>query len=128
MLYPRTETLWVGWGGRLQQNTVRAVREALKGGFRSVEIDVQVNKDGVAVGLHDPTLDRETTARGEVRAYTWAELGGIRRKDGAPIDRLDRIVREFSGSEERVFFDVRDVEVEVVQTALHDILDCRRND
>lgn len=109
----KRDTLAVGWGGRFQENTVEVVQEAIAGGLRSVEIDVQVTRDGVPIGLHDPTLDRETNATGPVRSRDWAEFEkDIRRNNGERIDRFDAILQSIDPRIQRVFFDVRTAEVE----------------
>jgi glycerophosphoryl diester phosphodiesterase len=60
------------------ENTVAAFDEAVRLGARAVEFDVRVSADGVAVVIHDETVDRTTTGRGRV-----AELGlmDLRRLD-----------------------------------------------
>lgn len=55
-----------------------AFDEAVRLGAQAVEFDVRVSADGVAVVIHDETVDRTTTGRGRV-----AELGlmDLRRLD-----------------------------------------------
>jgi len=42
-----------------------------------VELDVQLTADGHVVVIHDPTLDRTTTGRGDVRRRTLAEVRAV---------------------------------------------------
>lgn len=43
-------------------------------GYRILEFSVRYSSDGVAVGMHDATLDRVTALVGDVSAQTWATL------------------------------------------------------
>jgi len=66
-------------GGALlwPENSLTAFRGALALGVDLVELDVHLSRDGEAVVIHDPTLDRTTTGRGAVRDHTAAELAGV---------------------------------------------------
>ena len=108
----------MGWGGRLQENTVEKVKEALAGGLRSVEIDVQVTRDGVPIGMHDPTLDRETNGSGDVSSRDWADFETITRKNGSRVDRLDDILAALDVAVERVFLDVRTADAVVIEKSI----------
>jgi len=59
------------------ENTLAALLRAAAMGARWVECDVRVSADGVAVVLHDDTLDRTTDGRGPVAARTAAELAAL---------------------------------------------------
>ena len=56
------------------ENTLASFASALELGATVVELDVQLTADGHVVVLHDPTLDRTTTGRGDVRRLTLAEV------------------------------------------------------
>jgi glycerophosphoryl diester phosphodiesterase len=56
------------------ENTLVSFAGALEVGATLVELDVQLTADGHAVVLHDPTLDRTTSGRGDVRKMTLAEV------------------------------------------------------
>jgi glycerophosphoryl diester phosphodiesterase len=49
------------------ENTIPALRLAVEQGCDVIEVDVRATRDGVAVLLHDPTLDRTTDRRGVLR-------------------------------------------------------------
>lgn len=66
-------TLW-------PENTMAAFAGAVNLGFRYLETDLRISRDGVLVTFHDPVLDRTTDGSGLVRARTFAEL---RRLDAA---------------------------------------------
>lgn len=59
---------------RHPENSLKAIEEAIRLGVDIVEIDVKVSKDGVPFLMHDRTLDRTTTGKGDAEALTWQEL------------------------------------------------------
>jgi len=59
------------------ENTLAAIAGALELGVSAVEIDVQLTRDGRVVVMHDPTLDRTTSGRGEVRQLSLAEIRAL---------------------------------------------------
>lgn len=56
------------------ENTLASFRLAIEQGADALELDVRTTADGVAVVLHDATLDRTTDLSGPVRRRTAAEL------------------------------------------------------
>jgi len=66
-------------GARLwaPENTMAAFRLAAEMGADGVELDVQLCKDGEAVVIHDPTVDRTTNGNGRVKDLTLAELQAL---------------------------------------------------
>ena len=51
---------------KVTENTIRSMRRAVRMKASALETDVRMTKDGRAVLMHDPTLDRTTTCRGRV--------------------------------------------------------------
>jgi glycerophosphoryl diester phosphodiesterase len=71
--YPR----WIahrGGGSAAPENTLAAMRAGAAAGFRMVEFDVMLSRDGVPVLIHDETLERTTDGAGEVSAHDCADL------------------------------------------------------
>ena len=66
-----------GDSGHRPENTLAALAGALEVGAALVEIDVQLTADGHVIVIHDPTLDRTTTGRGDVRRLTLAEVRAV---------------------------------------------------
>jgi len=62
------------------ENTIESLRQALELGADAVEFDVRVTRDGVPVLLHDPTLDRTTSGRGQLADVS---LGEVRTLDAS---------------------------------------------
>ena len=73
------------------ENTLASFASALEVGAELVEFDVQLTRDGHVVVIHDPTLDRTTTGRGDVRDLTLAEVRAV--SAGYPSRFGDRLRR-----------------------------------
>lgn len=56
------------------ENTLAAFRHAVALGYRHLETDVHVTRDGVLLAFHDSVLDRVTDRQGEIAALTLAEV------------------------------------------------------
>ena len=69
-------------GGSLlwAENGLTAFRNAITLGADYLELDTHVTADGEVVVIHDPTLDRTTTAQGAIAAARLADLGRARLK------------------------------------------------
>ncbi|MFP5394293.1 MAG: glycerophosphodiester phosphodiesterase [Gammaproteobacteria bacterium] len=62
-------------GGKLApENTIAGLQCGLDHGFRAVEFDVMLARDGVPVVMHDPFLGRTVPGSGHVFDYDAAEL------------------------------------------------------
>jgi glycerophosphoryl diester phosphodiesterase len=59
------------------ENTLASFASALEVGATLVELDVQLTADGHPVVLHDPTVDRTTNGKGDVRKMTLAEVKAL---------------------------------------------------
>jgi glycerophosphoryl diester phosphodiesterase len=64
------------------ENTLTAFRHATALGYRYLETDVHVTRDGVLLAFHDTVLDRVTDSSGEIAALSYAEvrrarIGGV---------------------------------------------------
>lgn len=59
------------------EQTMAAFRMAVELRAQMIEADVQLSRDGVAVLMHDTTLERTTSGRGAVAALEWAEIAGL---------------------------------------------------
>jgi glycerophosphoryl diester phosphodiesterase len=63
-----------GGGTLAPENTLAAVRCGLARGFRAVEFDVMLSKDGIPVVMHDPELGRTIAGSGRISDLTAQEL------------------------------------------------------
>jgi glycerophosphoryl diester phosphodiesterase len=63
-----------GGGSLAPENTLAAIRLGQALGYRGHEFDVKLSKDGVAMLLHDDTLERTTSGTGRAADRPWSEL------------------------------------------------------
>jgi len=77
-----------GGAGLWPENSLLGFRQALALGVDALEFDLHLTADGEVVVMHDPTLERTTTAAGRVRDLKLTELAGARLKarDGTVTD------------------------------------------
>jgi len=59
---------------RYPENSIEAIREAIRLNVDIIEIDVKVSKDGIPFLMHDRTMDRTTNGKGDPEELTWQEL------------------------------------------------------
>jgi glycerophosphoryl diester phosphodiesterase len=77
------------------ENTLRAFRAAVDAGYRYLETDVHLTRDGVLVSFHDEVLDRVTDRTGRIEELTSAELGSVRIAGTDPVPTFDELLEEF---------------------------------
>ncbi|MFS0705883.1 glycerophosphodiester phosphodiesterase family protein [Cellulomonas sp. 179-A 9B4 NHS] len=75
-----------------RENSLAAFAAAVDLGFRYVETDAHATADGVAVALHDATLDRTTDGHGEVGRLPWSRVRQARIGGSEPVPRLDELL------------------------------------
>lgn len=56
------------------ENSLPAIREAIRQGVDIIETDVKITADGVPILMHDRTINRTTTGKGDPEKITWSEL------------------------------------------------------
>ncbi len=85
-------------GAHLEQpeNSIAAIEEAIRQGASVVEVDVRATKDGVLVLMHDKTVNRTTTGRGEVAKQTYAELQQLHLRKKANGEASDHVIPTLS--------------------------------
>ncbi|WP_062518210.1 glycerophosphodiester phosphodiesterase [Demequina gelatinilytica] len=87
------------------ENSMAAFQSAVDLGFRYLETDAHGTADGVAVALHDSSLDRTTDSAGDVADLPWervrhARIGGVE-----PVPLLEDVLGTWPGV--RVNIDVK---------------------
>jgi glycerophosphoryl diester phosphodiesterase len=114
-------------GARLApENTMAAIDNGLALGADGLEIDVQLSADGVAVVIHDRTLDRTTDRVGPVRSLTAAQLARVDagfhfekngahpfRGQGIGVPTLDEVLRKHPGT--RIIIEMKGDEPELAR-------------
>lgn len=63
-----------GAGKHAPENTLAAMRFGAHHGFLMFEYDVKLSRDGMAILLHDDTLERTSNGHGRAADYSYAEL------------------------------------------------------
>jgi glycerophosphoryl diester phosphodiesterase len=89
-----------GGGTLAPENTFAALACGMANGYRAIEFDVMLARDGVPVVMHDPFLGRTVAGSGNVFDYDAAELvrmdaGGWFGKqfEGEPVPLFDEFTR-----------------------------------
>lgn len=79
LLDPRLRLVVAHRGNRAQapENTMEAFQQAVDLGSDALELDVRMSRDGVAMVIHDATVDRTTEAAGAVAGFSRSELGQL---------------------------------------------------
>ena len=65
-----------GGAAEAPENSWAAFEHAVSLGYRYIETDVRTTADGVALTIHDPTLDRVAQQPGVLRKMRWAQVQG----------------------------------------------------
>jgi len=81
-----------GGAGAGGENTVAAFARAVSLGYRYIETDVRATADGVAVIVHDETLDRVFGRPGRVRDMRWVDLASVRVDGATVVPRLAEVL------------------------------------
>jgi glycerophosphoryl diester phosphodiesterase len=99
------------------ENSMAAFAAAVALGYRYLETDAHGTADGVAVALHDESLDRTTDSRGLVADLPWAQVRSARIGGIEPVPALEDVLGTWPGV--RVNIDVKHVSgVEPVALAI----------
>jgi glycerophosphoryl diester phosphodiesterase len=81
-----------GGAGEAPENSWAAFEHAVSLGYRYVETDVRTTADGVAVALHDPSLDRVADRPGALRKMSWAQVRACKLGDGRELPLLEELL------------------------------------
>lgn len=79
-------------GPDVTENTMAAFDRAVALGFRYLESDLHLTRDGVVVMAHDPGLARVAGTPESIADLTWAELSTKRLRHGEQIPRLEEVL------------------------------------
>jgi glycerophosphoryl diester phosphodiesterase len=87
------ETRVIVHRGGLPDGTVAGCLGSIAKGRRFLELDVRLTKDGRAVVLHDPTVDRTTDGRGPVAELSFEELCRLDAGGGERVPEVAELLR-----------------------------------
>ncbi len=68
---------------RAPENSLAAIEEAVTEGADLIEIDIKVSVDGVPYLMHDQTVTRTTSGKGDAERLTYAQVRQLTLKGGA---------------------------------------------
>lgn len=74
------------------ENTMAAFEAAVTLGYRYVETDVHLTRDGVLIAFHDDRLDRVTESKGKISELDWPQIKRARVSGREPIPQLVEIL------------------------------------
>jgi len=77
------------------ENTRAAFAHAVALGYRYLETDVHLTRDGVLVAFHDAVLERVTDGVGEIEDLAWSDLSGLRIAGREPVPTLPDLLAAF---------------------------------
>jgi glycerophosphoryl diester phosphodiesterase len=80
------------------ENTRAAFAHAVALGYRYLETDVHLTRDGVLVAFHDAVLDRVTDRAGRIEDLAWSDLAGVRIAGQESVPTLPDLVDAFPGA------------------------------
>lgn len=106
------------------ENTAAAFARAVDLGYRYLETDVHVTRDGVVVAFHDDDLQRTCDRPGRISDMEWDDLAAVRVDGSEPIPRLEELLRAWP--DRRWNIDCKsDRSVDALVTLLHrlDVVD-----
>ena len=67
------------------ENSIAAIEHSIASGVDVVELDLQLTKDSVLIIMHDTSLNRTTTGKGAVSAWTLDSIKTLKLKNGCNI-------------------------------------------
>jgi len=95
-----------GFSARAPENTLASVKAGMQAGADGCEFDVYTSRDGVAVLMHDATVNRTTNGKGKVTDLTAAQLAKLdagswkgKAFAGEPVPTLVGVLRAMKGSD-----------------------------
>jgi len=116
-----------GQFAHIPENSIAAIEAAIEIGADIVELDVRVTADGVAILLHDQTLDRTTSGQGDVEQRSWAYVSGLRLKPGEPghvsAEHPPSLEAALRATQGRILvdLDMKTDQVDVVMAVVHQL-------
>ena len=81
-----------GGAATAPENALEAFEEAYGLGYRYLETDAHLTRDGVVVAFHDATLDRVTDSTGAIAAIDWDQLSSVRVEGSGTIPSVAQLL------------------------------------
>lgn len=96
--FSKTPPLWISHRGYCRpwtENTRQSFAAAVELGFKALETDLRLTKDGHIILAHDPDLYRLAGDRRSIAGLTRRETAAIRLAGGEPLLFLDQFLEAF---------------------------------
>ncbi|MBO0842738.1 MAG: glycerophosphodiester phosphodiesterase, partial [Nocardioides sp.] len=77
------------------ENTLAAFQHAVGLGYRYLETDVHLTRDGVLLAFHDDRLDRVTDSRGAIAEMSYADVATARVQGEHPVPTMAELLEAF---------------------------------
>ncbi|MCF8467855.1 MAG: glycerophosphodiester phosphodiesterase [Sneathiella sp.] len=77
------------------ENTMAAFEAAVRLGYRYIETDVRLTRDGRLITFHDDRLDRVTNLKGVIARMDWLEIRKARVLGREPIPEFAELLRSW---------------------------------
>ena len=76
------------------ENSLPALKEAIKRGYNMIETDLRLTKDGILIVQHDPTFKRYYGVDNSVGSMTWNEISKLRSsKGGSSVLKFEEVLK-----------------------------------
>lgn len=96
-----------GGASLAEENSIKAIENAIQLGVDIIEIDIRITKDGQLVLMHDKSINRTTNGKGYVKKMTLAEIKKQQLKNGDPIPTLEEVLNLVSSHNIKLLIEVK---------------------
>lgn len=96
-----------GYTARWTENTLPAIRAAIRHGASAVELDVRLSRSGKMVLMHERSVARTTTGSGYVDRLSSTRIAELRTPDGAHVPSVNRTLGVFSRLDARPVLEIK---------------------
>ncbi len=103
------------------ENTLAAFAHAVELGYRYLETDVHLTRDGVLLAFHDQILDRVTDHSGTIAEMTYDEVAGALIGGREQVPTLDALLESFPAARFNI-----DLKAEAAVEPLADLIEAHR--
>lgn len=79
------------------ENSAQAQKKAFEQGYKMIETDLRLTKDGVFVTHHDATLKRSFGLDSAVSSMTWKQLSVLENKIGYKVQKFEDVLKFCEG-------------------------------
>jgi glycerophosphoryl diester phosphodiesterase len=90
---------------KIPENSIDALKKAVKTGYWMVEVDMRLTKDSVFITQHDNTFNRFFGVGKRVSDMTWEEIKKLRTQTGSKVQSLEDVLKFCSKNNINVMID-----------------------